>query len=102
MRISPLAGLRLGLCCQFVNEAVKFHTTTATATLRLSPEEQHQRLATLCQANADALLAALKCCVRQGIGSFRINSQILPLKTHPDAGYELPELPGGEAIAKPW
>ena len=33
-----------------------------------------------------------------GIGCFRVNSQILPLKTHPDAGYELVELPGGRQI----
>ena len=28
----------------------------------------------------------------------RINSQILPLKTHPEVGYRITELPGGEPI----
>ena len=33
-----------------------------------------------------------------GIGCFRINSQIFPLKTHPRHRYHLAELPGGEEI----
>ena len=30
--------------------------------------------------------------------AFRINSQILPVKTHPTAGYEVGELPGGASL----
>lgn len=86
--------LRLGLCCQFAVEPIKFRTTTATAMLRLSKQERLARLAELCQANADALLAALQFCAVHGIGAFRINSQILPVKTHPTAGFETGELPG--------
>jgi UV DNA damage endonuclease len=41
---------------------------------------------------------ALHFCSANGIGSFRINSQILPLKTHPNVGYDLKELPGGSQI----
>jgi UV DNA damage endonuclease len=48
--------------------------------------------------NADALYCALEFCADNGIGAFRINSQILPVKTHPDAGYELHELPEGDQI----
>jgi UV DNA damage endonuclease len=55
-------------------------------------------LADLCRANADALLASLQACVRLGIGAFRINSQILPVKTHPAAGYSIEELPGSDDI----
>lgn len=90
--------LRLGLCCQFVREPIKFRTTTVTAMLRLSRRERLARLAELCRANADALSAALTYCAKSGIGAFRINSQILPVKTHPEAGYAIADLPGAEAI----
>ena len=93
--------LRLGLCCQFASEPIKFRTTTATAMQRLSKRERLARLAELCRANAEALLAALQFCASHGIGAFRINSQILPVKTHPTAGYEVVELPGsGEIVAR--
>ena len=43
---SRAAGaLRLGLCCQFAQEPIKFRTTTATAMLRLSKRERLARLA---------------------------------------------------------
>lgn len=95
---SRLGPLRLGLCCQFAREPIKFRTTTATAMLRLAPAQRRARLAELCRANAEALLASLHFCSSHGIGAFRINSQILPVKTHPNAGYSIEELPGGEAI----
>ena len=92
------AGLRLGLCCMFAAEPIKFRTTTATAMLRLGNKERLARLAELCRVNADALLASLKFCVAHGIGAFRINSQILPVKTHAEAGYTMDALPGGADI----
>jgi UV DNA damage endonuclease len=91
-------ALRLGLCCQFVREPIKFRATTATAMLRLPKSERLARLAELCRANAEALLASLQFCARHGIGAFRILSQILPVKTHPTAGYEMDELPGSAEI----
>jgi UV DNA damage endonuclease len=81
--------LRLGLCCQFAREPIKFRATTATAMLRLPEPERLTRLADLCRSNAEALLAALGFCARHGIGAFRIKSQILPVKTHPTAGHEM-------------
>lgn len=90
--------LRLGLCCLFAREPIKFRTTTATAMLRLGKRERLARLAELCLVNADALLAALDYCAAHGIGAFRVNSQILPIKTHPTAGYAVEELPGSSAI----
>ncbi len=92
------AKLRLGLCCQFAEEAIKFRTTTATAMLRLDKKARLARLAELCRANADALLASLQFCADHGIGAFRINSQILPVKTHPTAGYDARNLPGAADI----
>ena len=66
--------------------------------LRLGKPERLARVAELCLHNADALMAALEFCAAHGIGAFRINSQILPIKTHPDAGYDMGELLGGRAI----
>ena len=91
-------ALRLGLCCQFASEPIKFRTTTVTAMLRLGQTQRLERLAELCRINADALMAALKFCAVHGIGAFRINSQILPVKTHPMAGYEMGELPGSAGL----
>jgi UV DNA damage endonuclease len=92
--------IRLGLCCIFRDEPIKFRTTTATAIKRLSRREARKKLAGLCAENALALLSALHYCSEHGIGCFRVNSQILPLKTHPEVGYDLEELPGGRQIVK--
>lgn len=96
---SPQFGnLRLGLCCQFAQQPIRFRTTTATHLLKLAPEQRRLKLAELCLANAASLLAALEFCSRVGIGSFRISSGILPIKTHPQAGYELADLPNSAEI----
>lgn len=91
-------SLRLGLCCQFRAEPITFRATTVTAMARLPTPVRLARLAELCRANAEALLAALDFCARHGIGAFRIRSQILPVKTHPTTGYAMEELPGGTDI----
>jgi len=94
----PLGGLRLGLCCQFIAQPIKFSVTTATALQRIPRRRQLQRLAGLCAANAVALLEALQYCSAHGIGSFRILSPILPVKTHPDVGYRVEDLPGADKL----
>ena len=48
--------------------------------------------------NARALEKALGFCRDHGIGAFRINSQILPLKTHPEVGYSIKDLPDHHEI----
>lgn len=97
-KTATVSKLRLGLCCQFSREPIKFRTTTATAMLRLDKQQRLARLAELCLANAKVLLASLRFCASHGIGAFRINSQILPVKTHPAAGYDVAELPGSAEI----
>lgn len=92
--------LRLGLCCHFARESIKFRTTTATALLRRPRPDRLARLSELCLHNADALQASLHFCAEHGIGAFRINSQILPTKTHPEAGYEVAELPDVREIVR--
>ena len=98
---APAEALRLGLCCQFIAQPIKFHTTTATALARLPRRAQLSRLAALCSANAESLLAALQFCAAHAIGSFRILSPVMPIKTHPSVGYRVAELPGaGEIVAQ--
>ncbi|MFO0958598.1 MAG: UV DNA damage repair endonuclease UvsE [Isosphaeraceae bacterium] len=92
--------IRLGLCCIFRDEPIKFASTTAAAIGRLQRPEALAKLSRLCLANADALLAALRFCADAGIGCFRVNSQILPLRTHPTCGYEVDDLPEGEEIVR--
>jgi UV DNA damage endonuclease len=87
--------IRLGLCCKFNEEPINFRTATATHLLTLPPAARAEKLAGICRDNAGALRAALDYCSANGIGSFRVNSQLLPLKTHPRAGYDLKDLPGG-------
>jgi len=95
---APNGSLRLGLCCQFLEQPIKFRVTTATAMQRLPRNQQLARFAELCAGNADALLAALKFCAANGIGSFRILTPILPVKTHPTVGYRVEELPDADSI----
>jgi len=92
--------IRLGLCCLFRDEPIRFRTTTATAVSRMKRPDALAKLSGLCLANADALLLALRYCADHGIGCFRVNSQILPLKTHPTCGYEIAELPDGDEIVR--
>jgi len=92
--------IRLGLCCIFREEPIQFRTTTAAAIKRLPRREALKKLAALCAGNAAALLSALRYCSENGIGCFRVNSQILPLKTHPELGYDLEKLPDGRQIVK--
>ena len=90
--------IRLGLCCKFLNEPIRFRTATARAMMRLDRATALERTASLCLHNGRALLRALKYCVAHGIGDFRVNSQILPLRTHPQAGYRVTDLPGARQI----
>jgi UV DNA damage endonuclease len=93
--------IRLGLCCTFQDEPIKFSNTTVAAISKLAAAERLEKLDRLCYANAEALLAALQYCAGHGIGCFRVNSQILPLKTHRGCGYALEELPrSAEIVAK--
>ena len=90
--------LRFGLCCIFRNEPIKFRTTTATALSKLSGSDRLRKLSEIISANADALMDALNFCVEHDIGSFRVNSQILPAKTHPEQGYDIDDLANAAAL----
>lgn len=92
--------IRLGLCCIFRDQPIKFVNTTATALSRLKRPDALAKLARLCAANAEALRVSLRFCADHGIGCFRINSQILPLRTHPQHGYDVAELPEADDICR--
>lgn len=98
-RVKPVARrLRLGLCCKFAVEPIRFRTVTATALLRLSPAARARRLSDLCLANAGSLRSALAYCAAHGIGAFRVGSDILPVRTHPQTRYRIGSLPDGRVI----
>jgi UV DNA damage endonuclease len=64
----------------------------------MKPAERRRKLASLCLANAAALLEALRWCAAHGVGCFRIVSSILPMKTHPVAGYRVDDLPNAADV----
>ncbi len=90
--------IRLGLCCKYMAAPIRFRTTTATHVLSLPPDTRLAKLSGLARHNAEALTAAIRFNAANGIGGFRINSQILPLRTHPTAGYAVDALPDAAAI----
>jgi len=90
--------IRIGLCCVFKQQPITFKRKTAKYLSRFSREEQLGQLSGVCLHNARSLLAALAFAAANTIGSFRINSQILPLKTHSECGYDITDLPDHQRI----
>lgn len=84
--------IRFGLCCIFSDQPIRFRDTTAASISTLRRGDALAKLSELCLHNAGSLLAALKYCSDRGIGAFRIQSNLLPLRTHPVHGYEIGEL----------
>ena len=91
---------RLGLCCTFVSQPIKFRIATAAHMKKFSRSEQLEKLSSICLHNALSLLQAIEFCASRGIGCFRVNSQFWPLKTHPESGYNFFDLPGSMEIEK--
>lgn len=94
------SSVRLGLCCIFREQPIKFRNTTVKAISGMDRGAALAKLSRLCLANAAALRAALEYCAVEGIGCFRINSQILPIKTHAECGYEVGDLPDADEIVR--
>lgn len=90
--------IRFGLCCIFREQPIRFRTTTAASLEGLTRVKALAKLSELCLHNSRALLDALAFCSNYGIGSFRIQSGLLPLRTHPKHGYEIDELPDAKEI----
>ncbi len=91
--------IRLGLCCIFLKEPIKFNYTTVRIIKGFKTRtEQLQKLSDVALNNSLTLLDAVKACKRLEIGAFRVMSQILPIYSHPECGYKLDELPDAKHI----
>jgi UV DNA damage endonuclease len=90
--------IRLGLCCIFHDEPIRFRQTTATALKKTSRREQIQKLSSICLENLLSLSEALEWVIAHEIGAFRVLSPLFPRMTHPDVGYQLNELPDYKAL----
>lgn len=87
---------RLGLCCLFIDQPIRFRTTTAKYLGTLDSPLLY--LAQIVADNTQSLIQAVDFCITHGIGSFRINSGLLPLYTHPQFGYTIDDLPNRDLI----
>jgi UV DNA damage endonuclease len=96
---APGSRLRWGLCCQFLDSPITFRTATHRYVASLESRVARRYLGEIAAHNADALAAAIERCHELGIGAFRVNSQVLPLATHPVTGYNLEQLDPFGAIA---
>jgi UV DNA damage endonuclease len=93
-------GIRWGLCCQFADGSVRFRQATHRYVATLEPTMRAAYLRDIARANAIALAHAVARCDELAIGAFRINSQVLPLITHPVSGYTLQSLDVDGAITR--
>jgi UV DNA damage endonuclease len=92
--------IRWGLCCQFLDAPIKYRTATHRYVATLDPAARRDYLASIAANNAAALADSVRHCRSLGIGAFRINSQVLPLGTHPVSGYTLDHLDRDGAIRR--
>jgi UV DNA damage endonuclease len=90
--------VRLGLCCTFLDAPIKFRITTARYASTLTERDRTRFYNELALHNVRALDAAIAYCAEHGIGAFRINSQFLPMFTHPVVGWSL-DGPAGDGVA---
>ena len=89
---------RLGLCCLFLKEPIRYRTTTALALRPLSRKARLAKVSEICLGNAGSVLASVEAVARLGIGAFRIQSGLFPRATHPEVGYALEDLPDAPRI----
>lgn len=96
--MEKLKKIRFGLCCLFLEESIKFKTTTFKYYSKLEAKEKLEKLDMLILHNVSSLLQAIKFCAENQIYSFRITSTLLPLYTHPESKYAIDDLPSAEKI----
>ena len=97
-KLPDLSPLRLSLCCTFRDQHLGFRVATAANLATLSRDGAREKMADILRHNARACAQAVRFCAAVGIKSFRFSSRLLPLRTHPGAGYDPHALPGGPAI----
>ncbi|MEW5847684.1 MAG: UV DNA damage repair endonuclease UvsE [Myxococcota bacterium] len=76
--------LRLGLCCGFVDEPIRFRTATARYVAGLPLAAARAYLLEVARHNAFSLEQAVQWCAQHDVGAFRIPSKLIPLATHPE------------------
>jgi len=92
--------IRFGLCCVFHEAPIRFRTATAKYVLKLRSLNQDplHYLSQIILDNLQALEQAISYCGEHHIGAFRINSQFMPLYTHPEVKYQLKDFGEAEII----
>ena len=98
--LPDLSPLRLGLCCTFQDQHLGFRVATAAHLATLSRGGAKDKLADILRHNARACAQAVRFCAALRIPAFRYSSRLLPLRTHPGAGYDPADLPGGRRIVE--
>jgi UV DNA damage endonuclease len=71
-------ALKLGLCCLFYNEPIKFKTYTNTALQKLSTKEQKEKIQSIILHNISTLQKAIDYCYKNNITSYRFSSDLFP------------------------
>jgi len=89
---------RLGLCCIFNKENIRFRHLTAASLKSLSKKEAFKKISEICLHNARSLLLSLETINKLNIKAFRILSQFFPLCTHPEYSYDIGSLPDRREI----
>ena len=92
--------IRFGLCCMFHSVPIHYQTTTVAALQRLDRHSQLAKLSSICLNNAYAVMASVRYCANNNIASFRLSSNLFPIKTHPQIGYDYHELSAWEEIER--
>jgi len=90
--------VRLGPCCTPLPEPIRFRRTTARHLSRLAPDARAEFLRELLLHNAGAHEEAVRWCADHGIFAFRMTSQIFPVYTHAELGYDLDVVDAAGAI----
>ena len=92
--------IQLGLCCAFIGERIKFRSTTVKSVGSMERSEALEKISKICLDNSEALIKSLEFCATNDIACFRVNSQILPIKTHKKYGNDISDLPEHKHIIK--
>ena len=92
--------IRLGLCCKFLKEPIKYRTTTVSHLKKIMSRDEDPKilLNDIVKNNINSLMLSIEYCIAHKIGSFRIGSDFLPVVTHPDVKYEIIDLPEGASL----
>lgn len=78
LQTSQKHNLKLGLCCLFHNEPIKFKTYTKSALLKLSEKDRTDKILSIINHNIQTLQQAIIYCYKNNIESYRFSSDLFP------------------------